>query len=160
MDIDFVQMSIELRVEQSNNTKKSRDCRYGIGCLYDSPVMIIGEVSANSLDLDGLHKCWYNLNKAKSPYFLHAALNKCSKPLNFYLTNVRKSHSLEVDYKLLEQELSTIKPKKIILLGNVAASLFSHLFPEEKFKKIPHPSYIRRFNKMTIEEYSKLIENE
>jgi hypothetical protein len=155
---DLVEWTIQLRINQINDQPNTKHCPYGIGKVYgDDIIMIIGEVSADPTSITHIHKCWTNPEKNKASYFLHDALNYTDNPFQYYLTNAKKSWFTFENEFFLEAEISHLQPKKIIVLGNEAERMVKQFQPDLKYTKIPHPSYVRRFNKMTPREYSKLL---
>lgn len=97
-----------------------------------------------------IHKCWFtNLLKCAKPNNDKSTINNVISCRNYLLN-----------------EISIVKPKVIILLGNHVRQQFEHMYPkvfifnEIKIVKINHPSYIVRSNKtldMYIEQIKEVI---
>lgn len=79
-------------------------------------------------------------------------LVKCSTEDN-KINNFHK----EKCFLYLSEEISEISPVKIIALGNEVFDFLKKKMNKDNIVKVPHPSYVFRYGKITIEQYKEMI---
>jgi len=100
--------------------------------------------------------------------------NVLLKELNFYndifidnlvrcstLSNKINFKEAEVCFEHLENEIEILKPEKIITLGREVFSILNKLFEKKHIKisiaNVLHPSYVFRYNKISLSTYKESI---
>lgn len=124
------------------------------GYTEGNPIMLIGDQFGDESKIgDTSVKAFTSGMAAK---FLRAAM-ALNTDRQYYVTNSLKVNDYELNKNLLLEEIELIKPSKIITLGRNAKNLFYKITKRYPDAVTDHPSYIKRFNKLTVQEYSQTL---
>lgn len=126
---------------------------YGIGCLVQPAVMLVGEELSPRAQVPvpftggpaGEFLAW----SLARVFYVHPRLRT-----QLYTTNAIKNGN-EKDVAILREEVRFLQPDLIIALGRTAEKYLEAI--DAKFTALPHPQFWRRFNWKRKHEYPNMI---